>query len=82
MPFEWRPEVGLERALSLRFLRGRVAMPPTQLLSILHKTRLRMRSQYPPIAKNAKDGAPHCAGDASEFKSLGHPPAVRSSSVS
>src|SRR5216683_4695026 len=34
---------------------------------------LRMRSRYPPFAKNAKDGAPLCVGDASEIKSLGHP---------
>ena len=26
------------------------------------------------FAKNAKDGAPYCVGDASEIKSLGHPP--------
>jgi hypothetical protein len=25
-------------------------------------------------AENAKDGAPHCVGDGSEIKSLGHPP--------
>ena len=37
------------------------------------QTPLRMRSWYPPFAKNAKDGAPHCVGDASEIKSLGHP---------
>jgi len=30
-------EVGLEGALSLRFLQGPVAMLPTQLLSVLHK---------------------------------------------
>ena len=33
-----------------------------------------MRSWRPPFAKNAKDGARHCVGDASEIKSLGHPP--------
>jgi hypothetical protein len=32
-----------------------------------------MRSWYPPLAKNAKDMAPHGVGDASEIKSLGHP---------
>jgi hypothetical protein len=57
-------------------------MLPTQLLSVLHKTPLLMRSWYPPLrqaqgrpfVKNAKDGARHCVGDASEIKSLGHPP--------
>jgi serine/threonine protein kinase len=38
------------------------------------QTPLRMRSWHPPFAKNAKDGAPLCVGDASEIKSLGHPP--------
>src|ERR1700691_372841 len=33
-----------------------------------------MRSWYPPFAKNAEDGAPRCLGDASDIKSLGHPP--------
>ena len=32
-----------------------------------------MRSWYPPFAKNAKDEAPNCVGDASEIKSLGPP---------
>jgi hypothetical protein len=27
-----------------------------------------MRSWYPPFAKNAKNGAPHCVGNASEIK--------------
>ena len=33
-----------------------------------------MRSWYPPFAENAKEGAPHCVGDASEIKGLGDPP--------
>ena len=32
------------------------------------------RLRLPPFAKGAKDGAPHCVGDASEIKSMGHPP--------
>jgi site-specific recombinase XerD len=51
-------------------------MLPTQPLSVLQQTPSRMRSWYPPFAKNAKDGAPHCVGDAREIKSLGHPPGV------
>lgn len=31
-------------------------------LPVLHKSRLRMRSGYPPSAKNAKDGAPTVSG--------------------
>jgi len=41
------------------------------------QTPLRMRSWCPPFANNAKDVAPHCVGDASEIKSLGHPPPRR-----
>jgi hypothetical protein len=29
------------------------------------------------FAKNAKDGAPRCVGDASEIKSLGRPPDIK-----
>ena len=32
------------------------------------QTPLRMRSWRPPFARNAKDGAPHCVGDAREIK--------------
>jgi len=46
-----------EGAPSLRFLQGRVTMPPTQLLSVL-RNQSRMRSRFPPFAKWAKDGAP------------------------
>ena len=63
-----------EGAPSLRFLQGRVPMLPTQLFVRSPQTPLRMRSCYPPFAKNAKDGAPHRVGDASEIKTLGHPP--------
>jgi hypothetical protein len=35
--FEWRPEIGFAGALCLRVLQGRLAMLPTQLLSVLHK---------------------------------------------
>jgi hypothetical protein len=80
--FEWRPEVGLEGALSLRFLQEpalslsnrRVAMLPTQLFAGSAQNPLRMRLWYPPLRKNAKDGTLLCVGDASGIKSLGHPP--------
>ncbi len=53
-------------------------MLPTQLLSVLHKPRCVCVRRTPPSAKNAKDGAPHRVGDASEIKSLGHPPRTAS----
>jgi integrase len=82
--FEWRPEVGIEGALSLRFLqepalslsKERVAMLPTQLLSVLHQNPLPMRSWYPPFAKNREGRVPSCVGDASEIKKPGHSPGV------
>ncbi len=43
-------------------------------LSLRH---LQSRVPYPPFAKNAKDGAPHCIGDASEINILGHSPPAR-----
>jgi hypothetical protein len=35
---------------------------------------LRRHFQFPPFAKNAKDGAPNCVADASKIKNPGHPP--------
>jgi hypothetical protein len=35
---------------------------------------LRKHFRLPPFAKNTKDGAPNYVFDASEIKSLGHPP--------
>jgi hypothetical protein len=40
----------------------------------LVKPTWRRHFRLPPFAKNAKDGAPHRVGYASEIKSLGHPP--------
>jgi hypothetical protein len=70
--------------LSLRFLqepalklsKGRLAILPTQLLYVLHKPRCVCVCGTRPSHrnKNAKDGAPHWVDDASEIKSLGHPP--------
>jgi hypothetical protein len=61
------PCVLQERALSLS--KERVAMLPTQLSSVLHKNPLRMRSWYPPFAKNREGRLTSCVGDASEIKS-------------
>ncbi len=60
------------RGCPVRFLQraGRDAADATFVRSA--QTPLRMRSWYPPFAKNAKDRAPHCVGDASQIKSLGH----------
>ncbi len=46
-------------------------------LSFLHKPRCVCVRGYLPLANNAKDGAPHYVGDASEFRSLGHLPKRR-----
>jgi hypothetical protein len=69
--------ISTEGAPSLRFLQGWAAM----LLELFHWLRHRpdqttggRHFRLPPFAKNAKDGAPRCVGDAIEIKSLGHPP--------
>jgi len=66
----------------LRFLQGWVAMLRVPLICCGHVTKPTQYRHFrlPPFAKNAKDGAPHCGGNACKIESLGHPPVFDKSS--
>ena len=65
--------IGAEGAASLRFLRGRVTMLPTQFLR--SATRSAHAFQVPPaLCKVRKGRGIHYVLGAREAKSLGHPP--------
>jgi hypothetical protein len=65
--------ISIEGAPSLRFLQGRVSVLPTQLLSACTKP-VAYAFAVPALRKEREGRGTHCVADASEIKSLGHPP--------
>ena len=69
--FDFAGIINTVGAPSLRFLRGRVAMVPTQLFAPSAQTVLRVRSRFPPFAKLREGRGTHLYGHACQIKSLG-----------